>query len=94
MLQESPPLSLQFYALDLTSAINFIPLQKFLRQFESQPGNDMLAEIYSMLAQLMFNTQRVEQVRAFFTFYMRLQSEPTSYFAFFRLYLTRAKRTR
>jgi hypothetical protein len=33
-----------------------------VRQFEGKPGSDMLAEIYSMLAQLMFNTQRLEQV--------------------------------
>jgi len=36
-------------------------LQKFVRQFEGKQGSDMLAEIYSMLAQLMFNTERLEQ---------------------------------
>jgi hypothetical protein len=33
-----------------------------VRQFEGKPGNDMLAEIYAMLAQLMFNTQRLDEV--------------------------------
>ena len=48
----------------LARIFNLDPLQKFVRQFEGKPGNDMLAEIYSMLAQLMFNTHRLEQVRA------------------------------
>jgi hypothetical protein len=34
-----------------------------VRQFEGKQGSDMLAEIYSMLAQLMFNTERLDQVR-------------------------------
>jgi hypothetical protein len=47
----------------IAPAFNLRPPQKFVRQFEGKPGNDILAEIYSMLAQLMFNTQRLEQVQ-------------------------------
>jgi hypothetical protein len=51
-----------------SSAINSIRPQKFVRQFEGKPGNDMLAEIYSMLAQLMFNTKRLDEVCALCSF--------------------------
>ncbi len=59
MLQACPPSLISAF---FSPAINSIRPQKFVRQFEGKPGNDMLAEIYSMLAQLMFNTQRLDQV--------------------------------
>jgi hypothetical protein len=60
MLQACPPL---LCATLFSPYFNSIRPQKFVRQFEGKPGNDMLAEIYSMLAQLMFTTHRLDEVR-------------------------------